>query len=184
MAMRTSDLLCHINCDGVLRGNVKGVYPANRIPQILKIGVIIVNTDSDDQPGTHWCAIYFRGDGRAEFFDSYGNPPGFYNNYFVQCLLRNSKSYVYNAERLQTNGSNVCGQYCLFYLMLRLRGKTMRDIVTQFRDYPNNDYYVYDFIAKTFPCCVSYYPCTVNQSCKNKTWCNLCLLLLLLNVPM
>ncbi len=167
MAMRTSDLLCCINCEYVLRKHVKGVYAANRIPKEIKNGdAIIVNTDNDNQLGTHWCAMYFK-DGRAEFFDSLSKQPGFYNHYFVQCLLRNSSSFVYNAVRLQSDGSNVCGQYCLFYLMLRLRGKTMKDVLLQFRDYPNNDYYMYEFFEKTFPCCVSsYYPCIVNQSCK------------------
>ncbi len=114
MAMRTSDLMCRIKCDRVLRKHVKGVYAANRIPREIKNGGIIVNTDSDHQAGTHWCAIYFNGDGRAEFFDSYGKPPGFYNGYFEQCLLRNATSFVSNTVRLQSNESNVCGQYCLF----------------------------------------------------------------------
>jgi len=51
----------------------KGVFPLDRLPKtILKYpALIIANTDTSDQPGTHWI------DSRrsAEFFDSYSLYP-------------------------------------------------------------------------------------------------------------
>jgi len=55
----------------------KGVFPSDRLPKtILKYpALIIANTDTSDQPGTHWIAFYFDSRRSAEFFDSYGQYP-------------------------------------------------------------------------------------------------------------
>ena len=162
--MNTSQLLCCIHCDPVLKRRCLGVFAANRIPQHIDQGAVIVNSDPDGQPGTHWCSMYFIGNGTAEYFDSYGGSPQ--NSYFKRALKNNSKSFVYNAVKLQNNVSNVCGQFCLYYLMRRLRGDSLKDIVKSLDYYPNNDHLVYRFVEEHFPCCTDRYPCSYKQSCK------------------
>lgn len=164
--MKTSEILCRANCDPVLNKHVLDVCAANRIPKHIRRGAIIANTDDDTKAGRHWCAIYFLGDGTAEFFDSYGRTPGENSKRFVRSLRTNSSSFVYNTVRLQNDVSNACGQFCLYYIYHRLRGVSMKDIVKQFRHYPNNDYYVNAFVERAFPCCLLLlYHCVNNQSC-------------------
>ncbi|GLV43803.1 hypothetical protein CBL_11617 [Carabus blaptoides fortunei] len=52
-----------------------GVYAAKRLPLRVNSCVIVVNTDLDNQPGTHWCAIVLDRTGFGSYFDSYGRPP-------------------------------------------------------------------------------------------------------------
>jgi hypothetical protein len=44
----------------------------------------ILNTDPSDKPGSHWVAMYLTEDGEREFWDSYGQAPGFYSQNFTQ----------------------------------------------------------------------------------------------------
>jgi len=55
----------------------KGVFPSDRVRKtFLKYpAVIIANTDTSVQPGTHWIAFYFDSRRSAEFFDSYSQYP-------------------------------------------------------------------------------------------------------------
>ena len=162
--MNTSELLCCIQCDPVLKKNHVSMYAANQIPKYIQQGAFIVNTDVDTKPGTHWCAMYFSGSGQAEYWDSYGLPPQ--NHYFQTAIINNSRSFTYNRIKLQNDSSNVCGQFCLFYLMMRLRGHSLKTIVEKFNYYPNNDYFVYKCIIEAFPCCISDYPASTKQSCR------------------
>ena len=168
--MNTSELLCCIQCEPVLKQNHVNVYAANRIPKCIRQGAFIVNTDADSKPGTHWCAMYFTGDGQMEYWDSYGLPPQ--NQYFRTAISNNSRSSIYNPIKLQNDSSDVCGQFCLFYLMMRLRGHMLTEIVETFNYYPNNDYFVYKFILEAFPCCTSDYPVTIAQSCHARVYKN------------
>ena len=166
--MKTSEILCCVNSDGVLKANILGVFAANRIPKRISSGGVIVNTDDDRKPGQHWVAIYYDGSGKGKFFDSYGRSPETYGAHFVSNILANSSSFIYNLVRLQNDISDVCGQFCLFYLMHRLRREEMKDIVKRFDNYPNNDYHVLQFISTIFSFCVTTSSSTfnVNQTCK------------------
>ena len=80
----------------------------------------IVNTDEHDEPGQHWVAVYFPVSTEAEFFDSYGHAPLYFDQRLADFVQK--KNVVYNTKRLQGPLSIVCGQYCLFYIMHRSRG--------------------------------------------------------------
>jgi hypothetical protein len=64
------------------------VLPSDRLPREIRKrpGVYIINTDPSDKPGWHWVAIYFTEVGKGEFWDWYGQAPGFYNKNFTQYL--------------------------------------------------------------------------------------------------
>lgn len=115
-----------------------GVRPADKLPSKIKRRprAYIVNTDKSHQPGRHWVAFYFPSRGPAEFFDSMGRPPDFYHKRFKNVLLNN---YIYNDKRLQQYGTRTCGHFCLYYVILRCRGWSMRRIVNTF-DFVNLNY--------------------------------------------
>ena len=106
----------------------------------------IVNTDPSHKPGSHWAAFYFDKNKNGHFFCSYGKSPNEYK--FDNWIDGNSKSWTYNEQRLQSDWSTVCGQYCLYYLLHAFRNISIRDNFT--RDYDLNDIWVDKFIRKRF----------------------------------
>jgi hypothetical protein len=62
------------------------VLPSDRLPHEIRKrpSGYILNTDPSDKPGSHWVAMYFTEDGKGEFWDSYGQAPGFYSQSFTQ----------------------------------------------------------------------------------------------------
>ena len=90
---------------------------------------VIANTDTCEGPGKHWVTFYFPKRGHYEFFDSMGNSPESYGVGFEKILDR--KYLMYNGQ-LQQSFSNVCGLYCIYYVMCRYRGRTMTSIVKEF----------------------------------------------------
>ena len=164
--MNGEQLLCAIACDCALRNKVIGVYPRDRIPYTLEKGQgMIVNTDRHDMPGSHWVCLYIDMEGRGEFMDSYGHSPGYFNRVFEDFLVRNSDRYSFNSKRIQDAGTKVCGHYCLYYFMHRLRGVSMIDIFKPFsRSLVVNDAYVYSYIFNAYYACFSS-ECSARQSC-------------------
>ena len=62
------------------------------------------------------------------------------------------KKPKYNTKRLQGTFSTVCGSYCIYFLMMRCRGISFEDILSQFsfNDYYRNDSMVSLFMNKHF----------------------------------
>ena len=100
----------------------------------------VSNTHPSGFPGEHWVAFYYTSENSAEFFDSYGNAPSDYDFNIQPCFS--------NPRMLQREKSTVCGQYCIFYLYHRSRGKTMTQILTPFSgtDLAYNDRSVARFV--------------------------------------
>ena len=102
-----------------------GVHAADCLPHIISPSTaLVVNTDPHNEGGTHWVAFYLDenyndGRGMIEYFDSYGQPP--HLHYYQGFLRRNARRYLYNEHRLQSDNTQVCGQYCLVYLYLRTK---------------------------------------------------------------
>lgn len=151
--MDTSQLMCALHCDPVLRISTKGVFAADQLPKRIKHGGFIANTDASSKPGRHWCAFYFDGSGQSEFFDSFGMPPDYYNDTFLTCLRNNSIVQEYNSKTPQGIHSNLCGQFCLYVLIHRVRGQQFREIIDTLLSLKQRDQYVYDYILRVFPYC-------------------------------
>ena len=105
---------------------------------------LIANTDPHDQHGTYWVAMYFVTPDESEFFDSYGFPPETYDT--DEYVLR--ESTYFNDKPLQGLTSDVCGDYCLFYLLHRARNVDLNIIQVKFKRYDSqwNDVQVPRFI--------------------------------------
>ena len=94
---------------------------------------IIANTDPSWEPGRHWVAFYFQNGQVPQFFDSFGREPSAYAATFEKFLLENSPlgPYAYNTLQIQQNGSNVCGLYCMAFLLSKLNDTPFKDFAKQ-----------------------------------------------------
>ena len=168
--MNTAQLMCILNCDNALKCIEKNVLAADQLPkmQLHRFPcAYIVNTDPSNMRGKHWVAFYFNENKNGEFFDSYGHSPGHYNRTFLDFLQRNGRKYLYNHKMLQSVHSELCGQFCIFYLMHKVRGYSMQEIISRL-SFEYNDNYVYEFINGAFYMCFSSSVyCTVKQICQS-----------------
>jgi len=124
----------------------------------------IFNNQTSKFGGQHWLALCKK-DNRIEFFDSYGLGLRFYGKHFVNF----KKKYVVheNNKKLQSIYSNVCGQFCLFYLYYRHKGYTMHEIEKMFTsDSVRNDKIVKQFVFRKKCTCLDS-KCFI-QICQNQ----------------
>ena len=111
---------------------------------------MVANTDPSNKPGTHWAAFYFPSAEKGEFFDSYGQSPDYYNNLLKRFLDTHSSEWSFNNRKLQSAWSDVCGQYCIFYLSHRARGDNIKRIIQLDKDTVLNDSKVAWFVKTHF----------------------------------
>ena len=142
-----------------------GVFAADELPEIINTFPcgFVANTDPSTEPGTLWVAFYFPSREKGEFFDSYGHPPEYYDESFKFETIE-----TWNNRKLQSSWSEVCGQYCIFYLYHKSRGYSMSKIVNLFTDNTNlNDCNVACYVKKHFNVVIENQPvCGLNQCCK------------------
>lgn len=132
--------------DRTVSRQLKGVFAANDLFNLnISNGLYIVNTDERGEPGSHWCVFYFDNH-ESEFFDSMGQPPEFYHAYFKDYLAVQKKPYKYNRTQLQSERSNICAMFCIYYCYLHSRGNALRNIVERCQ----NDEHVFDFVTEKF----------------------------------
>ena len=90
-------------------------------------------------------------------FDSAGIQKDIYNKEFSKYVSKFSKVDL-NYKRLQSVSSDLCGMYCLFFLLNRLNGVSFSNIINMFSKNTNyNDTFVYNSIVNTFPECLYNY---------------------------
>ena len=139
--MHTTEELWQVSLhDPILTSVMRGIFPVvNIYPSAL-----IANTDPHDQHGTHWIVMYFVTPDESEFFDSYGFPPETYDT--DEYVLRESTHF--NDKPLQGLTSDLCGDYCLFYLLHSARNVDLNIIQAKFKRYDSqwNDAQVARFI--------------------------------------
>ena len=137
--------------------NWAGIFPSDKIPFSICRNCdfgIICNTDSSQQKGEHWIAIFLPEYGVPEYFDSFGGPP---NVKIFSDFLSNGE-YIYNSVQIQSDDGFTCGHYCIFFLLCRFIGIRYYDIMSFFTmDLAINDQYVFEFVKN------------VDEKCKN-TW--------------
>jgi hypothetical protein len=95
-----------------------GVYPRDLLPETLDQKAIVINTDPHDQPGAHWVCVYLN------------SPVVEYHPCIVtfKTLLLATENLFITQHVYQDLNTDVCGQYCVYYLHQRHRsGKSARD---------------------------------------------------------
>ena len=107
----------------------------------------VCNTDDGDEPGEHWIALYLDADGRGYYFCSYGLPPR--HAAFRTFMNEHCSEWTHNSKRLRSPLSNVCGQYCIAYVLLFCNGFPMRTFINIFgTDLVANDSRVFDWLKQ------------------------------------
>lgn len=94
---------------------------------------VVCNNESSYLSGQHWLAFYkSKGQKYIDFFDSFGLPIEFYGLEFISFINSHGGFVRYNNEQLQSNLSNYCGMYCLYFLFHRHAGVTFVNILNNF----------------------------------------------------
>ena len=84
---------------------------------------LVVNDEPNGWPGQHWVALYIKKPAsRMEFFCSYGLGIDNYPHHFKKFAQRLKCRVIENHTRLQSSNSNVCGQFCIYFLYMKMRG--------------------------------------------------------------
>ena len=109
-----------LNSDRYTRAIFGGTWSLDCFPKAKALPICyVINTSPSWHPGTHWVVVY-KGKDRDEYFCSYGSEPS--NE--IQRILR--KDYTSNRYLLQSPTSDLCGQYCILYLLCKCRGYSLR----------------------------------------------------------
>lgn len=123
-----------------------GVYSSDNMPHLDPPFCFIVNTQPSFKRGEHWCAFFVTKE-NIEFFDSYGrtvlNPslPVEFAEYTKkrECLCNNLF--------LEGIFSTTCGDFCIYYIVLRCLGYSYENILRSFsRNRIVNDNIVTNFV--------------------------------------
>ena len=150
--MNTKELNAVLYADPLVRYG--GTRARDQVPRGLVRNLpvsYVFNTDNSESPGSHWVAVYLT-ESRVEYFDSYGFPPTrlMLGNKLISFLHRQSKRIHFNAERLQSPNTAVCGQYCVLFLQLRSRGCSMKKIVSELTSLRRRDHRVHQWVEAYF----------------------------------
>ena len=107
-----------------------GCFPCNNIP-IVKYypSSFIVNTDKNNQPGTHWVAIYMT-EKTCFFFDSFGESIQEYDIKFF--LKQYYQRVIYNLTQIQDYNSIRCGEFCVNFVRYVTNKNTYVKFINEF----------------------------------------------------
>ena len=151
--MNTSQITRALKQDRFTKRTFRGVFPSDKLPKTLDKFpcAIVANTDPSNEPGTHWVAFYFPSEHKGEMFDSFGRSLEYYKDTFRDFLDKHDTEWEFNTRTLQSVWSDVCGQYCLFYLCQRSRGHSLSKIAHVFNNNTmSNDAKVSQFVKNHF----------------------------------
>ena len=144
--MDTSQLNAIITAPGFL-----GAVPYDELPKQpnLKLFSLVINTSPSSEPGDHWLALVYQSP-FYYFLDSYGR--NLQDATFTQDFVRTMKSYighvkvVYQKKLLQQLMSNVCGDYCIYFIS-ELAKKSFNRVMSVFSaNLKSNDSYVLKYV--------------------------------------
>jgi hypothetical protein len=135
-----------------LKKYFQGVYATDALPKFVHSypSAYIINTHPKSKPGEHWVAVYFDVNLKGIYFDSYGFPPR--NRHVVNFLKKNCVTWTFSNQVLQHPFSNLCGVYCIYFLVKKCQGHSLYSILSRFtNDLDLNDRRVRRFLHRIFP---------------------------------
>lgn len=107
--------------NGALSKHYRGVFAADKIPKGLAVkGFIICNTANSDNQGKHWFIVYRSSKSVIECFDSLGITIEKQNVLKDNFQYPGIKKLKFNYTQVQSNETNTCGQFCIFFIYQRL----------------------------------------------------------------
>lgn len=102
----------------------------------------------------HWVAFYlpYSALEPIEFFDSFGQAFNTYSDYFTKFVNRHYKKWIFNNIQLQSNISDVCGQYCCVYALYKSENFGMKKFQKLFdrKKFQQNDCIIIKLFKKYF----------------------------------
>ena len=147
--MNSVEITRALTKDRKVRDVFVGVFPCDLLPEKEYPGFYIVNTQVSTSTGEHWVAFCTPTPNVIEAFDSYGRNPAVYSS-FIRQWMRDDYVIMSGVER-QGQTSTTCGQYCMFYVLLRCHGYKYEDIMSALtKNHFVNDKFVCKFINKYF----------------------------------
>ena len=152
--MNTSEIRCFIKGHDLLSTIVKGVYSSDTLPSKIDSypSAYVCNTDTSHLPGEHWVVFWMDSPQKAEFFDSLGKPPEYYDERFKTFLMLNSENTVYSNKPLQKKSAETCGYHVLLFLLLKSRKYSLSYIVQYISRQDNPDLFVYRLVSDYTDC--------------------------------
>lgn len=131
-----------------------GVFAANRLPIEIHVrpSFVVVNFDEDNLPGSHWACFFLPAHPRGvEFFCSMGQAPT--HPRFAAFAARNGGITLWNAHQLQSEESDVCGEYVCTYALHRSLGQCLPSFTRLFGNNRKvNDKFVLELFNLNFTC--------------------------------
>lgn len=150
--MNTVQLLNDLSKNKFTNKHFYGVFPSDKLPKFVdKPCLIIVNNATSKENGEHWTCFYLsKNVSKNYYFDSLGMKP--YLPAYQLFLKNNCKSYMTNIKRLQSSFSNVCGEYCLVFLLFCSKNVSMSTFLKQFssKNFDQNDKKIATLYKKHF----------------------------------
>ncbi len=116
--MYGTQINCALRANSTTRGTFKGCFAIDKIPFEQRRPLsFVINSDKAGDPGEHWMCVYIDGQ-QTVFFDSLGLPPNMYSKQLHEYLTKMSgrQGFWENSIQLQSDYSNLCGQYCIHAL--------------------------------------------------------------------
>lgn len=127
--MNTKDIWQSLTCNAYTEPYFDGVFSSDMLKNVTKKPeLIICNTDPSSKPGKHWILFFFDGD-TVDYFDSLGNNLTKYGDNFTAFIKLFAKNINFTRVKTQPKNSDICGQYCLYFALLRCKGRTMTQIM-------------------------------------------------------
>ena len=166
MSLSTIQLDKFLSTCRLTRRCFHGVFPSDKKPIInSRPCSFIWNTAPSNESGEHWVALWVDDRNYGYFFDSSGCDP---QDEFVQFFAENcSKWKKVLQSPIQGILSNVCGYYCIYFLIQKARKRSNKTIRLPFSaNLGKNDNFVVKWVKNHLKLCESrvYKPLSRHQS--------------------
>ena len=125
-----------------------GVYCRDNLPNKIKDGAYVINLDEYAGTGTHWITLYVKNN-NITYFDSFG----------VEHIPKEITKFIDNKNiktnifRIQAYDSTMCGYFCIGFINLMFKGKTLTEYTNLFSPNifkRNNDTIINYFMNNTY----------------------------------
>ena len=148
--MNTENVNKILSCNVVTNKHYMGCFAADKIPLCRKFPcTAVLNLDKASQRGSHWVAMYAPNSDLVYYFDSYGDAP----TQLLEKYLKQYKRIIHNKRGYQALTSDVCGHYCITFIVLMSLGMKFEKVLELFdRKGKKIDIFVRDFVNEMIEC--------------------------------
>ena len=137
------------------RNNFRGVFPSDFYPIIEKRPCSFIwNTAPSGDAGEHWVALWIDDRNFGYFMDSSGSEP---QCEFLDFFAKNCVKWKQVFDKpVQGLFSNVCGYYCIYFLLQKARKRSNKQIRQKFsNNLAKNDDFVVKWVKNHLQFCES-----------------------------